>query len=314
MAFKADVLTAVARMFIPLSAASLVSPCYEALYGEHPFGASDAAEMMANAAAGKVREPPSGAGIPRRVRKIVLRGLRVDPGTRYPTIDMLLAALTDDPARRLRLGALAVVGVASLAAIAFGHRYTTALAAGAACTGGDARIATVWGAVQKDRVERAFLATGKPYAADAWKGTEKTLDAYGKEWAGERTAACEATWVKREQSGELLDLRMACLDHRLEEFGALTSLFAEADADTVSHAVAASQSLTRIADCHAMQVEASRVKRPSSPEIRAEVEHLRRELDRAKALDDAVHHGSRARRRNRSRRAAGACRRSFVRR
>ena len=49
--------------------------------------------------------------------------------------------------------------------------------------------------------------------------------------------ACEATHVSGEQSAEVLDLRMACLDERLASVRALADTFASADARTVDRAV-----------------------------------------------------------------------------
>ncbi len=76
---------------------------YEALYGERPFVADRYEALRAAMLAGTVR-PPAQARVPVWLREVVLRGLQVDPGARWPTMEPLLAALAADPeARRRRL-------------------------------------------------------------------------------------------------------------------------------------------------------------------------------------------------------------------
>ena len=49
----------------------------------------------------------------------------------------------------------------------------------------------------------------------AFRGVTKLLDDYAAKWAGLYRDACEATHVRGEQSEEVLDLRMGCLNERL---------------------------------------------------------------------------------------------------
>ena len=51
--------------------------------------------------------------------------------------------------------------------------------------------------------------------------------------------ACEATQVRGEQSAEVLDLRMSCLQERLGGVRALTEVFSEATGEVVENAVSA---------------------------------------------------------------------------
>jgi predicted Ser/Thr protein kinase len=91
---------------------------YEALAGVRPF----VADLVARVPAiqdGRIAPPVPGRHVPGWVRRIVMRGLRAEPGERWPSIDAIVEALERGPARRRRLAGLALAGVAvSIAAIA----------------------------------------------------------------------------------------------------------------------------------------------------------------------------------------------------
>jgi serine/threonine protein kinase/Tol biopolymer transport system component len=70
---------------------------YEALYGRLPFAGSSLAELRAAVTGGKIQDPPKNARVPAWVRAVLLRGLRVAPGDRYPSMDALLVDLGKDP-------------------------------------------------------------------------------------------------------------------------------------------------------------------------------------------------------------------------
>jgi serine/threonine protein kinase len=87
---------------------------YEALYGARPFAGKSFDDLGDSVSAGQVRAAPAGSRVSGALRAIVLRGLSVRPGGRYPTMDHLLAELGRDRARPWRrtatvCAALAVV-------------------------------------------------------------------------------------------------------------------------------------------------------------------------------------------------------------
>lgn len=89
---------------------------YEALYGERPFTGKTFPELCDTVCEGRVQPAPAGTKISGALRKIVLRGLAVKPGDRYPTMDHLLTDLGKDRARPLRITAgIAAVLAAMLA-------------------------------------------------------------------------------------------------------------------------------------------------------------------------------------------------------
>ena len=97
-------------------------------------------------------------------------------------------------------------------------------------------------------MRRAFLATGKPYAATAFEATA-VLDRFARRWTDIYVEACEATHVRGEQSTEVLDLRMAALDEGRADLRALVRLLRQATADTVENAVNAANALGTLERC-----------------------------------------------------------------
>ncbi|KIG14143.1 Serine/threonine protein kinase [Enhygromyxa salina] len=68
---------------------------YQALYRALPFPTDDLRSLSLAIVAGKLTPPPIVPGLPDRLRRLVLRGLRVEPDARYPDMDTLLAELRD---------------------------------------------------------------------------------------------------------------------------------------------------------------------------------------------------------------------------
>jgi tetratricopeptide (TPR) repeat protein len=222
---------------------------YEALYHEHPFYDGPSRIALERAVqAGRVRDAKGGGEVPSRIRKVLLRGLSVEPEQRFASMDELLAALMRDPAvtrRRVAYGAAAALAIAVLGV---GYQRTRAESQ-LVCKGSERQLSGVWDDARKAQIKGAFLATGKPFAADAWRSVERSLDGYARAWTAARTDACEATRLRAEQSPELLDKRMVCFGRRLDEMRAVLDAFAAADGEVVTKAASAAQSLTPIARC-----------------------------------------------------------------
>jgi tetratricopeptide (TPR) repeat protein len=136
-------------------------------------------------------------------------------------------------------------------------------------------------------MRRAFVASGKANAAEIWTRTQATLELYARGWVAAHRDACEATRVRGEQSEELMDLRMACLNRRLGELSSLTALFSSAEASVVDKAIDAAHALTPLEPCAAGPALANRVPPPADALTRKKVEELRIALARVKELHDA---------------------------
>ncbi|MBZ5715534.1 tetratricopeptide repeat protein [Nannocystis pusilla] len=221
---------------------------WEALYGQRPFLGETLQALALTICEGRVTPPPPGRRVPAWLHAALLRGLDPDPARRFPTMDALLAAIDRDPERaRVRLlGAAVLLCVAGM--IGLGARNVMASREGL-CSGGAARITSVWGQVQKDSLTAALTATGLPYARDTAARVNLRLDAYAAAWAAAHRDACEDTAVRKEQSQELLELRMACLEGRRAALAETVALLHEAEAATLERAVQATQELPAIEPC-----------------------------------------------------------------
>jgi tetratricopeptide (TPR) repeat protein/predicted Ser/Thr protein kinase len=261
---------------------------YEALYGERPFGGDSVVDLTSNIVEGKIRPAPKDSRVPAWLREIVVRGLRSLPDQRYASMDTLLAALARDPAATRRrlvvLGGAIVVVAAGLALV--GVRSLSRGTGASLCSGGTERLAGVWDDARKRDVHSAFAATKAPYAEDAFHAAAGALDGFRASWVKMYVDACEATRRRGVQSEELLDLRMRCLDDRLREARAAVDVLSTADQGVVAHAsqVVLSLGVDRCADVAALQAP---VRVPADPRVRGEVEAVRGELARAKALTGA---------------------------
>jgi tetratricopeptide (TPR) repeat protein len=226
---------------------------YEALYGKRPFEGDSFLALMTNVTTGAVTEAPAKAKVPGWMRRVVVRGLATDPDQRFSSMTALLTALETDPTVRLRRIATAFLVLSSLGGAAVAaHRATSSKVT--LCQGGQARLAGIWepdGArsARKDTIHRAFAATGKSYAQQAFAGVTRMLDEYSAKWTRMYADACEATNVRGEQSSEVLDLRMGCLQDRLAGVRALSDVFASADGKVVENAVTAAGSLPLVDRC-----------------------------------------------------------------
>ncbi|HEX4405436.1 MAG TPA: serine/threonine-protein kinase [Polyangia bacterium] len=267
---------------------------YEALYGERPFGGNSMFALTANVVQGNVKEAPAGTKVPPWVRRILLRGLRPNAEERFPSMRALLEALDKDPAVARRRRALTIAAALVPLAVALGVRQSVA-SHHAVCGSGTERLAGVWelrdatGAEspRQAAVHHAFLATKKTYAADVYASVERILGNYAKSWAGMYHEACEATQVRGEQSADVLDLRMSCLQERLDGLRALTQVFSDATGEVVENAVGASTALGTLNRCADVPLLRAVVRPPEDPATRARVDDLRRQLADRKARYDA---------------------------
>ncbi len=267
---------------------------YEMIYGQHPFEAKTAFGLTGNVQAGRIHDAPARTKVPVWLRKIILRGLRPRPEDRYTSMTELLDALRKDPSVLRKRWLLASAIFVAAGALAFGFQRA-ADSKRAFCAAGPERLAGAWelGGGTKGgegprhaALRKAFLATGKPYAPDAVRGVTKLLDEYATKWVGLYRDSCEATHVRGEQSTELLDLRMTCLNDRLGGLRALSDVFSTATNEVVEHAVDAAHALTPLDGCSDVKQLKSLIP-PPDPTVKARVEQLRRELAQIKAVHDS---------------------------
>ena len=243
-------------------------------------------------------EPPPFS--PRALRgdldNIVLTALRKEPERRYPSAEALGddvdRFLTDRPVaargdswgyrcakfvrRRRRLLGVAAAFLLVVVNAVLATAYLRGSAAEVLCGGADERWREVWNDGRKAELGAGFEATGFPFAREAFDKFAAGLDHYGVAWVAMHAGACRETHVLGEQSGQLLDLRMACLEERRSRVAALTEILQEPSVDLVSRAsslVGDLPDLARCADRRALTVLAPL---PPDPRSRAEVEAVQK--------------------------------------
>lgn len=247
---------------------------YEGLCRERPFVGATLAELLRAIEAGG-RRGAGEASVPAWLRRVLWRGLSASPEERWPSMDGLLAALESGLVGRgwqwLALGA-----ALTLPLVAFGA--TRRPPVDKPCQGAAAQLAEVWDDGPRRALRQAFAATGVSYAEDAWERVVRGLDAYGQAWTQQHTQACEATRLRGEQSSELLDLRMHCLEKQRQELGALVGVLAHADAGVVGRAVSAVPLPAKLRLCADTRELLQPAQRPADPGARARIATLEKQL------------------------------------
>jgi tetratricopeptide (TPR) repeat protein len=263
---------------------------YEGLFHTHPFDGETIGELAASVTVGRIREPPRDSAVPAQIRRAILRGLSGRPEARWPSMEPLLAALAFDPRLRRRRLQLAAAGTA-IAIVAGGAVYATTRThttrSADVCVQAGAGVDAVWNEDRADRIRRAFLGTGRFGAAGSFELLEESLSRYATSWRDESMTACEATRVQGIQSDEMLDLRTACHNRRLEDFDAALAVFEDPDPALVADAAEVASRLIPVAVCADTDRLRSRDPLPDDPVLRPRAEELRRELAELRALHNA---------------------------
>ncbi len=88
--FRGDAVDARADQF------SFCVALYEAVYGARPFAADDLRSLSIEVTGGRICQPPHGTAIPDSLREVLLRGLRIEPAQRFPSMEALILALDNE--------------------------------------------------------------------------------------------------------------------------------------------------------------------------------------------------------------------------
>lgn len=265
---------------------------YEALYGTRPFSGDSRAAIYQAIESGRIanlgRRMESSRMPPAKVRRVLLRGLALAADDRWPSMDTLLVALERIVAPRRGRGVALTLGTAALATgLGLWHRVTTPR-----CTGARARFSGAWDEARKYEVRVALLRSGLSYAPATWTRVEQELDRYGAAWMAAYTENCEATRVEQSQSEEVMDLRMACLNHRRSDVAGAVSVLSRSDEETVERAIDIVMALPRSTQCDNVEALRSAVPPPDNLVVAARVAALRPELASARSLLKAGAHAS----------------------
>jgi tetratricopeptide (TPR) repeat protein len=231
-----------------------------------------------------IQEPPREAKVPAWVRQVLMRGLALEPGARFPSMKELLEALSQEK-RRLRrrqwwvAAGAAVVGLSVVGGAVYQQSQV--------CAGAGELMAEVWQPAARQKLEAAFLATGRPFARETASRVSQVLEEYAAGWTRQHTEACEATRVRGVQPEELLSRRVACLERRREDVRAVVGLLSQADGPLVEKALDAAHALPELRECADVESLSEQQRLPSDPVKRTDIERLAGGLAEVKALVDA---------------------------
>jgi tetratricopeptide (TPR) repeat protein/tRNA A-37 threonylcarbamoyl transferase component Bud32 len=265
---------------------------WEALYGVRPFVGEGMAALGFAITHGQIGGAPSGTDVPAWIHRLLVRGLQVDPAERHADMDALTGALAHDPAIARRR-----VGTGALAVAAIGGAVWVGTTLGAAdppagevdpCAAADEAIGEVWDQAHREAVGQALRATSRSYSEDTAVRVDALVSAWVERFVAQRRDACRATHVRHEQSDEALDLRIACLDRERLELAALVEVLSTADATVLDRAVRSAELLPDPNDCASVDALRGAAMEPDDDEDRQEVIAIRKELARARALEQAA--------------------------
>ncbi|MEM6293030.1 MAG: serine/threonine-protein kinase [Myxococcota bacterium] len=186
--------------------------------------------------------------VPRRVLRVVARGLQLDPSARFGSMRDLLDALQD-----ARSAPVWPVGVGLLGVVAAGALWPVNTDEPASCTGAAAAMDETWSDARRDAVDTALRSTARSWSDGTARAVVQAIDAYAVRWRAAHVDVCLA-----ELDDASLGARMLCLDRRRRRLDALVDVLSKADDDVGLHAIEATDALPEIEDCAEAEGSSSR--------------------------------------------------------
>ncbi len=254
---------------------------WEALYGQLPYQAKSVRGLAKAAMAGKLPKLPLDHRVPLSLHRMLLRGLKPNREERWPSMASLLSALEVAAWFRRRATWAALIGTAVLAAVLVGRGFGST--PDATCESPERQLEGVWDPTVKAQVKQAFDQAGVPLRAAAFAAVERDLDRYQTSWTEARNQACDATFVRGDQTRETLELRLGCLDRRRRELAAYVNLLTHADAASVDRSIQHAAALPDLSACADIASLTRRARLPAKEEDRPKVEALRGRMAEAEA-------------------------------
>jgi tetratricopeptide (TPR) repeat protein len=257
---------------------------YEALYRQAPFRSAKISQRHQQILAGNIVQPPKVSPIPRRLYKIIARGLSADPGMRYSSMAALIRDLRRAASAGRRRAAAISITVGALSALALGLLVSdAAMERTDECDGAQSQWGGIWDDAARAAGRDGFARFES--GAQIWSQVAQQLDAHTTRWNSAFANNCRATRVEHSQAESIHELRTACLERGRREVEALVRLFAAPDQTAVRNAQLAVHNLTDPDQCSPVRV--SFVIEPPEPDADAHArEAVQRELAWAKAHFD----------------------------
>ena len=200
-------------------------------------------------------------------------------------MDVDYASLEDRDARHRQMTFFRNSVVTALV-IAVASGMTWYLSQETPCDNSDLKLVDVWNVKRVAELTSMGNASG-PYVLGSVQKATKVLDDYAINFTSTHREACEATHVFNEQSSEMLDLRMGCMEERRLEFSSAVELLSEGNPEILRRSVDVANGLTDVAVCG----DQSRLLRthqlPEDPSEKESLDILRQQIAGLKARVDA---------------------------
>jgi tetratricopeptide (TPR) repeat protein/tRNA A-37 threonylcarbamoyl transferase component Bud32 len=252
---------------------------FEALCGHRPHGGASREELLATMQAIR-QEVESAAGLSRRLREVLSRGLALDPAERFASMADLVSALAPAPrASRLErwlLGAVGAVVLLSLAIIFLKPPAASTESSAGICSA-EFNLDGIW----DDQVRARLQPASNPVVLRQRSGE---LDRYAHRWLEARSQVCAAR--EAGVSPQRLRPKEDCLRARRAFMRATTG---ELQTDRVERRVSADL-FPSIGDCLDDRAAALRAPMPGSAEKREVVSAVRDRLEEARSFQALGQH------------------------
>jgi eukaryotic-like serine/threonine-protein kinase len=191
--------------------------------------------------------------LPRALVPVLRRGLSDQPGQRFESMDLLLAALRRAAQRPQQIRRAVAAGAAAVlllggAALLYGKDAALPMREG--CAVPEERLAGIWDEPQAATLHRAFLATGKGNAEETATRLRTVLGRFSDGFLTSWQTAC--AWDQNARAPELRSraaLATLCLDAQREELSVLVEGFKSVDAVLLDRSLEAARGLPQPASC-----------------------------------------------------------------
>jgi tetratricopeptide (TPR) repeat protein/predicted Ser/Thr protein kinase len=234
---------------------------HEALYGSRPFEGDSLQLLAQNVIGGVVNRSGRQRRVPRRLARIVARGLAIAPADRHPSMAALVAQLGSSRSLHVAFAGAALVAATTVAlGVAWSTRPVDR------CEDSSSLVDEVWGPIERSAQLARFRGL-RPHAAATIELSARIVDDWSAGWRLARHAACAADAPQRVA-------RLGCLDQQLAELRAQLAVWRSADPEVVDRAVAAASALPAPEAC------AMRTAPPIDPAVGQRIAHVNA-LDRA---------------------------------
>lgn len=181
---------------------------YWALYGRFPFADDEPTALHVARLRGRTSLPRHKPGradeVPRWLHRLLERGLSRRPADRFPSMHAVIAELTRDRRRPLRIGALLGAAVLATAALSFVMQPP-------------AQAPTCRARTEGSRA--TFEARRLELASQLQPAALAALDSFDQRWKDRWDAACDGSFLRGEPG---LEARQFCLDRQRQTFDRLS--------------------------------------------------------------------------------------------